>query len=227
MVAQPVEQPPADLVPVEEQTLSIREQRVLLDNVSWELFERILAEDADRRVPRLAYGDGALEFMTPSRLHESIDRTLASLVAILVDTWHMDLVECGSMTMSQAVTGIGLEPDSSFFIQHAAAARRDNDSVFPEGFPPDLVIEVEISRSLVERLPLLAALRVPEVWRATSETVNILTLSGHEYQRAPSSAALPGVTPEKLQEFMALSQRVTRSEWADAVRTWATAVRKP
>ncbi|MCA9878617.1 MAG: Uma2 family endonuclease [Thermomicrobiales bacterium] len=225
MVAQPVEQTPADLAPAEEHTLSIREQRVLLDNVSWDLFERILVEDVDRRVPRLAYDDGALEFMTPSRLHESIDRTLTSLAAILIDVWRMDLIECGAMTMSRAVANVGLEPDSSFFIQHAAEARRNRDSVFPEGFPPDLVIEVEISRSLVERLPLLAAMGVPEVWRATSDTVAILTLSGHEYRHAPSSAALPGLTPEKLQEFMTLSQNVTRSQWADAVRTWAAAIR--
>src|SRR5688500_12174775 len=42
------------------------EQRVLLHNISWETYERLLDERGDSRVPRLAYDRGELEIMSPS-----------------------------------------------------------------------------------------------------------------------------------------------------------------
>jgi Uma2 family endonuclease len=43
--------------------------------------------------------------------------------------------------------------------------------------PPDLVIEVEVSRSVLDRLGIYAALGVPEVWRHDGETVRVLRLN--------------------------------------------------
>ena len=39
--------------------------------------------------------------------------------------------------------------------------------------PPDLVIEVDITRSSLDKLSIYAALRVPEVWRYTDGEVEI------------------------------------------------------
>jgi len=41
------------------------EQRVLLNNISWQTFETLLAEIGDNRASRLAYDQGQLEIMTP------------------------------------------------------------------------------------------------------------------------------------------------------------------
>ena len=83
------------MAPDEKHALSVGEQRVLLNNVSWELFRRIVAEDEARRVPRLAYNDGALELIAPSRRPESITRTFQALVDRLADVWDLDLVDIG------------------------------------------------------------------------------------------------------------------------------------
>jgi len=40
------------------------EQRVLLNNISWQTFETLLAEMGDNRASRLAYDQGQLEIMT-------------------------------------------------------------------------------------------------------------------------------------------------------------------
>ncbi len=224
MVAQPTEQEPVAMALVEEHALSIREQRVLLNNVSWDLFNRIVAEDEARRVPRLAYNDGALELMTPSRRHESITRTLQALVDRLADVWDLDLVDTGSATLQDILLQKGVEPDSAHFIQHATEAFRDKSSPFPGGFPPDLIVEVGITHALVDRLPIFAAMGVPEIWHATTEGVAILALQSGRYEQASFSQAFPLLTEAKLAEFLALEQALTRREWSKAVREWAAQV---
>jgi Uma2 family endonuclease len=212
MVAQRIEQYPVEMTPVEEYAQSIREQRVLLNNVSWDLFHRIVAEDESRRVLRLAYDDGALELMTPSRRHEAITRALQPLVDRLADVWDLDLVDTGSTTLQDILLQKGVEPDSAHFIQHAPEAFRDKNSPFPGRFPPDLIVEVEISHALVERLPIFAAMGVPEIWHATADGIAILTLRSGRYERASVSLAFPLLTEAKLAEFLALERDLTRRE---------------
>jgi Uma2 family endonuclease len=53
------------------------EQRVLLHNVSWETYERLLADLADSAAPRLTFDRGTLEIMSPTAEHEKHNRRLA------------------------------------------------------------------------------------------------------------------------------------------------------
>ena len=46
-------------------TSTSAEQRVLLQNISWQLFESLLLEMGEQRSTRLAYYKGKLELMTP------------------------------------------------------------------------------------------------------------------------------------------------------------------
>lgn len=54
------------------------EQRFLLPNVSWELFDRLLAEVGERYI-RLTYERGDLELMAPSYRHERFARLIGGL----------------------------------------------------------------------------------------------------------------------------------------------------
>ena len=44
---------------------SSADERVVLPCVSWETYERLLADDEERRVPRMTYDQGVLELVTP------------------------------------------------------------------------------------------------------------------------------------------------------------------
>jgi Uma2 family endonuclease len=55
------------------------EQRVKLE-VTWETYERLLAEHPDRAGPRFTYSEGVLEIMVVSAEHEQPNRILARLV---------------------------------------------------------------------------------------------------------------------------------------------------
>ena len=57
--------------------------RMLLDNVTWSTYERLLADQADRRAPRFAYDRGVLEIVSPGSEHERANMRLALLVDVV------------------------------------------------------------------------------------------------------------------------------------------------
>lgn len=77
------------------------------------------------------------------------------MVIHLTDSWRMDQVDTGAMTLRNPGSRRASEPDSSFYIQHAKIVRFGRNARLPGMPPPDLVIEIEISPSLVPRLPIL------------------------------------------------------------------------
>jgi Uma2 family endonuclease len=59
--------------------------------------------------------------------------------------------------------------------------------------PPDLVVEVEVSRRLLDREGIYAAMGVPEVWVCGSNRIQVLTLRPTgSYEAATESAAFLG-----------------------------------
>ena len=53
------------------------DRKVILHNVRWETYERLLAEQESSSAPRLTYDRGELEIMSPSMEHEEYNRTIA------------------------------------------------------------------------------------------------------------------------------------------------------
>ena len=61
----------------------VADDRVVLPCVSWETYDRLLADDAERRVPRMTYDQGVLELVPPSMSHEEDAETISALVRIV------------------------------------------------------------------------------------------------------------------------------------------------
>ena len=81
-----------------EAVKSPAEQRVLLRNVSWETYERLLAEREESRVPRFAYDRGMLEIMTPSTENEHTSHIIALLVEVFAEEMNVNVYGVGSTT---------------------------------------------------------------------------------------------------------------------------------
>src|SRR5437667_250218 len=62
--------------------------------------------------------------------------------------------------------------------------------------PPDLVIEIDPTRSSLDKLPIYTQIGVPEVWRYIGQRLMILVLREGAYHERNDSAALPGVKSE-------------------------------
>ncbi len=197
------------------------EQRVILYGVSWETYERLLAERQDAAGPRFTYDEGELEIMVVSAGHEGPNRILARLVDVAAEELGIDAHPLGGLTIKRSDLHKGFEPDSCFYFANAPAVR-DKEQIDPAiDPPPDLIIEVDVSRSSLPRPPIFAAFGVPEVWRYDGSRVIIYHLKGGEYSEARHSAALPPVTGEAATRFLEESRSMPSTQWIRRVRDWA------
>ncbi len=75
------------------------------------------------------------------------------------------------------------------------------------------------------RLPLYAALGVPEVWRFHSRQARLWfgQLEGGSYVEIDQSRSLPMLTPQRVLEALNLGEGLSESEWDPLLRAWVTA----
>lgn len=104
-------------------TSTLVEQRVLLKNISWQLFESLLLEMGEQRSTQLAYYKGNLELMTPLWEHENSNRLIERLISTLVEELNLEFNPGGSVTLKRSHRSVGKEPDSCYYIQNEARVR--------------------------------------------------------------------------------------------------------
>jgi Uma2 family endonuclease len=95
----------------------------------------------------------------------------------------------------------GLEPDECWWIANADKLEGRQDVDLRRDPPPDLALEIEVSRRLRERWKIYAALRVPEVWSWDGEIVRFHVLKGRKYRVAARSPAFPFLSSQDLARF--------------------------
>src|SRR5918999_1991744 len=154
------------------------EQSVVLDGVSWETYQSLLNDFQDRPAVRLTYDCGWLEIMTLSSLHEKVKTLLGRLIEAYADAAEITVEGFGSTTYARKELKKGLEPDECYYIQHAADVTGKSKFDFAVDPPPDLAIEIEVTRRVLPRQPIYAALRVPELWRFDGRKVIPMHLTG-------------------------------------------------
>jgi Uma2 family endonuclease len=201
--------------------LQLPEQKVILKGVSWETYERLLAEHEGESGTRFAYDGGILEILVPSARHEKPNRILASLVEVLAEEMALDIECLGSTTLKRPDLLKGFEPDSCFYIQHAEAMRDKDEIDLTVDPPPDLVIEIDITSPSLDKFPLYAAVGVPEVWRYDGTHVTMYRLVGERYIEVPRSAVLPLLTHEHTTRFLEERKQTPSMVWLRTVRAWA------
>jgi Uma2 family endonuclease len=198
-------------------------QSVLLEGVSWATYECLLTDFGDSHTVRVAYDRGALEIMAPSYAHEQLNNLIAMIVSFVATEMDIDFENAGSTTFKRADVGRGFEPDSCFYLQHVAAIRSKRTIDLATDPPPDLVVEVDITHPSLDKLPIYAALGVPEVWRYTDERLVMYRRLGDGYEIVEGSSVLPGVTGTDIQNWLEASQQMSRAAWMRQVQTWARA----
>ncbi len=210
------------------------EGRVVVRNVGWETYERLLEEDPDRSAPRFFYERGVLEIVSPSFEHEQIARVIASLVEELAVELEIDVVGAGSTTFNREDLSRGFEPDASFYFSENAAKVRGKRRIFLDTGdpPPDLVVEVDITSPSASKLPIYAHLGVAEVWRHDGAWLTILGLVRQDaeeegyYAEIPESSFLAPARVESLTRFVEEGLTSGRPAWTRRVREWARELRR-
>ena len=200
--------------------LTLPEQRVVLQNVSWETYEHLLSDHLDASSPRFTFDRGALEIMSPSSEHEEYKQALTLLVEILADELGMDIRNLGSTTFKRSQLERGFEADACFYVENAGRMHGKTHIDAAIDPAPDLVIEVEITAPALNKLAIYADFRVPEVWRYDGRHLVILHLVGTEYIESPSSLAFPKAFAAELSGLVQQSMSLKRREWLRVLRDW-------
>ena len=127
------------------------EERRIVTGVAWEQYEALLNDLGDSLAYRVAYLDGVLEIVSPSRRHEQGKTQIGTLLEIYFVETDTEYFPVGSTTLRQPNKKAGGEPDESYCI--------GTDKEFP-----DLVIEVVVTSGGINRLDMFRRLGVLEVW---------------------------------------------------------------
>jgi Uma2 family endonuclease len=197
------------------------EQRFMLYGVDWKSYTRMLRAFDNRPGVRLTYDRGSLEIMTLSYEHESIARLVDRFVVALTEELMLPMSGGRSTTFRRRKRKRGLEPDDCYWLANEPLVRGKKRINLRTDPPPDLALEIDITRSSLDRLAIYAALRVPEVWRLENQIVVCYLLgSDGRYAASSSSRAFPGLNPADLSPFLALRGQMDENAIVRQFRAW-------
>ena len=185
-------------------------QTLILNDVTWLEFERILEELGESRSSRIAYHHGRLEIMVPLPEHEAGKEMVGDFVKALLDELEIDFWALGSTTFKNAIMLEGIEPDQCFYIENEVAVRGKDRLDLTIDPPPDLAIEIDItSRTHPE---IYTALAIKELWRFSKGTLMIYILINGAYQAVLESPHFPGFAiTSTIEQALVLAKREGRS----------------
>jgi len=163
--------------------------RVILYGVGWWQYESMLAIRGDASGVRIAYLEGALEIVSPSKAHERIKKTIARLVEAYADETGISFEGYGSMTMRNAPKERGAEPDECYLVGGGQGE-------------PNLVIGVVWTSGGLDKQRLYAGLGIAELWVWNDGKLDVYALRGEEYLAVPRSQLLPGLDLALLARFV-------------------------
>lgn len=140
----------------------IAEKRVTFYHISWQSYNKILETLGDNHSARLTYYQGMLEIASPLEEHEAHE-CIGTLIHILAEELNLNIKSMGSTTLKIPTFKIGAEPDKCYYIQNQPAVRGKTVDLAVDP-PPDLILEVDITHTDINKNQLYQEMKVP-FWR--------------------------------------------------------------
>lgn len=195
---------------------------LVVQDISWEDYEQLLEELADRPGVRVTYDEGKLEIMSPLPEHEKCKRFIERIIDTLGDELDLNVEPLGSTTWKSKRHGKGAEPDSCYYVASAdqiIGKRKIDLNVDP---PPDLVVEIDATSESASKFPIYSAFAIPEIWRCDLKRsrVQIYELRGSAYVEVPSGHSFPFLTAAALTDFVNQSKTQSQKAVLTAFRRW-------
>ena len=199
------------------------QDRFLLHGITWATYKRILEEQGERHI-RVTYDRGELELMTLSYDHERRSRSLNRLVEGVAEELGIPIATAGSITINREIADRGLEPDECFYFANEPLIRGKAKIDLDVDPPPDLAIEVDVSRSSLNRMDIYAALGVPEVWRWSKDRLIVYhRQEDGTYEVRDVSLTFPFLPMADVDRLIREAATADQLGWMRAVRAWIRA----
>jgi Uma2 family endonuclease len=191
---------------------------IRLSGISWKTYETLLEELSDRRF-RLTYNRGNLEIMAPSPEHELSKEVLGRFIDTIAEEFDVNIYPLGSTTFKQSELS-GAEPDKCFYIRNIAAVQGKRRLDMEEDPAPDLVLEIDITSSSLNRLQVYADLGVTEVWIYNGESLIIQQLQNGTYIVSQTSQFFANLSIPEVASWLQRSTTMDYLALVKAFRGW-------
>jgi Uma2 family endonuclease len=197
----------------------VEEERFVFDDADWLFYQAILDQVGERRI-FVTFDGERLEVMSPSWDHKRLAYRLDRLLWLLMVELDIPFESLGSFTVKSRKANRGLEADRWFYTRNAEAIVGKDEISLPKD-PPDLAIEIEVSRRLLDRIEVYRRLGVPEVWCYNGKRLRVLRLRKSDgYKEVRKSPTFPNLPLVDVHRLVELKSAMDELEWTDAVRTW-------
>lgn len=196
------------------------EAHVLLHDVSWEFYEAVLDEIGDRRRIFVTFDRGEMELMAPSFKHDDGKWDIARMISVMALELRISIRGTGSATWRRKDIERGVEPDECFYIQNYQRVKRKEEIKLPTDPPPDLILEVDVSRSSLKKQSIYAAMGVPEFWCYDNGRLSFHCLKGQAYEKSNESLAFPGLKAKILERFIKMQDTMDDADAMQAFVQW-------
>jgi Uma2 family endonuclease len=194
---------------------------ILLQNIRWSTYEALLDDMVEQPGKRLNYDRGLLEIMATSAVHERIKKLIGRFIDLTTLELDIDVGGYGSTTWKREDLQRGFESDECYYLRNEKVVRGRDHIDLTRDPPPDLVLEIDISRSSLKRQGIYAAFGVPEAWRFDGEKVRFYELSAEgSYEEIETSAALLSLSAGDLNRFLARRTSVGETSLMRDFRDW-------
>ena len=137
---------------------------------------------------------------------------------VLVVELGLKLKTLGSTTLDRSDLDRGAEPDNAYYIQNYFRVIGKTIDLAQDP-PPDLVVEIDISNSDIDKNRLYASMGVPEFWRFDGNVWQILKLSDSGYVEVSHSPTFDWIEKEDLYRFLEQA-RIDEVEAETDFRAW-------
>jgi Uma2 family endonuclease len=190
-------------------------------DVTWDDYEAMLRIVGERRI-RVIYDQGEMEIFMPTFGHDNDAFLLGHLVCILAEELDVDFEGGGTTTHKRKDLGKGAEPDECYWFGVNARHMRGKRQLDLTRDPaPDLIIEVDVTRTSLDRLKIFAAMGVPEVWRSTGRSLQFLHLQADgTYQARTTSRNFPTLPVSSVAQFLKDGRTADKRVWIRSFRAF-------
>jgi Uma2 family endonuclease len=201
---------------------AIAEQRLTLHHVSWDTYNQLLTDLGEHRAVRLHYDQGVLELMVPLEAHESPSDLIGVFIRTLAFESGFTIKGLASTTLRRKALLKGAKPDKCYYLQHEPLVRGRTVDL-DHDLPPDLVVEVDISHTDIDKNQLYAQVGVPEFWSFDGQNLKIYQLSPTGYQAVPVSPTFPWVPLDLFCQFLRGCKTKCETSAYLELRSWVQA----
>ncbi len=179
----------------------VGEKRLTFRDLDWQAFKQIQHLLSERTRARFTYDNGVLEITMPLEGHERSARLIERFILILAMEMGMKFKTMGSTTLDREDLLKSAEPDNGYYIQNYALVA-DHEVNLNTDPAPDLVVEVDITHTDLNKNALYASLEVPEFWRFNGRVWQILQLVDGAYLECDRSPTFPILEKTDLYQFL-------------------------